>query len=115
MDMDAPLMTTLPWLSKLVGAIFTEPAFALKTPPVALVNPVMFIVNEVPLAAITPLLTNVAALELPMFNAPVDASVTPLPIVHVPVAPTAARIVPPVRLIVAVSVSGLATPKVWLP
>ena len=50
-----------------------------------------------------------------MFSAPVAASVNPLPIVHVPFAPTAARIVPPVRLIVAVSVSGLATPKVWPP
>ena len=100
----------------LLDVRFMAPPLTFSTPPACTSSPVVLNDTVEPVcASITPSTATVAALELPMFNAPVDASVTPLPIVHVPVAPTAARIVPPVRLIVAVSVSGLATPKVWLP
>ena len=111
----APLMTTLPGLSKFVDAILTVPALAFRVPPAALVKVVVENVSDAPLALITPLLTSVAAFELLKPIVPLALSVIPRPIVYVPVAPTAAKIVPPVRVIVAVSVSGFTTPMVWLP
>ena len=76
----APLMTTLPGLSKFVDVMLTVPALAFKVPPAALVKVVVENVSDAPLALITPLLTSVAAFELLKPMAPLALSVIPLPI-----------------------------------
>ena len=92
------------------------PPLTFSVPPALTFSPVVLMVTADPLcASIVPATATVAAFELLIDKAPLAASVSPWPSVQVPVAPTAAKIVPPLRLMVAVSVNGFTTPMVWLP